>query len=77
MALSIVQMMDIDPESQKSLESLQEAIKQAVVKKIENDNVQYLNQILDTAVAPLLKSLKLDVSRNRLRKGLANSSRST
>ncbi|KAL4780269.1 hypothetical protein BJX76DRAFT_50155 [Aspergillus varians] len=60
MAPTIVRKMDIDSEGQKSIDSLQQAIKLAAIKKTENGNVQYSNRSLDTTVAPLLKSLHLD-----------------
>lgn len=72
MAPTTVRKMDIDSEGQKSLESLQREIKHAVIKKTENGNVQYSNRSLDATVAPLLKSLHLDVSRTELRPGLAD-----
>jgi hypothetical protein len=62
MAPTTVKRLDIDSEGQKSLEALRRAINQAAVKKTENGNVQYSNRSLDTTVAPLLKSLQLDVS---------------
>ncbi|KAL4961397.1 uncharacterized protein BDV14DRAFT_126130 [Aspergillus stella-maris] len=60
MAPTTVRKMDINSDGQKSLESLQQAIKHALIKKTVDGNIQYSNRALDTTVAPLLKSLNLD-----------------